>query len=70
MGSKCFIDAPKRGSSCYAGRGFGREAIEIPNFFEFLQKHKAGLMTVTECCSALGISRSTWYKRMQMEGAF
>lgn len=45
------------------GRGFGREALDIPDFEKFLKKQKEGLMSITECCRELGISRSTWYKR-------
>lgn len=41
----------------------GRKPLEIPDFEKFLKKQKDGEMTVTECCKAMGISRSTWYKR-------
>lgn len=41
----------------------GRPAKEIPDFEKFLKKQKDGLMTVEECCKALGIGRSTWYDR-------
>lgn len=41
----------------------GRKRLEIPDFEKFLKKQKDGEMTVTECCKAMGISRSTWYKR-------
>ena len=41
----------------------GRPAKEIPDFEKFLKKQKDGLMTVDECCEALGIGRSTWYAR-------
>lgn len=41
----------------------GRKTKEVPDFEKFLKKQKDGLMTVNECCSALGISRSTWYAR-------
>lgn len=49
--------------SLKTGRGFGREALDIPDFEKFLKKQKEGLMSITECCRELGISRSTWYKR-------
>lgn len=42
----------------------GRNKIEMPNFEKFLKKQKDGEMTVSECCSALGISRRTWYNRV------
>jgi DNA invertase Pin-like site-specific DNA recombinase len=43
----------------------GRKSKEIPDFQKFFQKQKDGLMTVNECCAALGISRSTWYARVR-----
>lgn len=43
----------------------GRKRLEIPDFQKFFQKQKDGLMTVNECCAALGISRSTWYDRVR-----
>ena len=49
--------------SARTGRGFGRPASVVdPVVFENLRKkQKDGLMTVSECCEELGISRSTWY---------
>ena len=41
----------------------GRPAKEVPDFEKFLKKQKDGLMTVEECCKALGIGRSTWYAK-------
>ena len=46
----------------------GRYSIEIPDFEKFLKKQKDGEMTVTECCKALNISRSTWYNRVSEVG--
>lgn len=43
----------------------GRPVKEIPDFEKFLKKQKDGLMTVNECCEALGIGRSTWYARVR-----
>ncbi len=43
----------------------GRKALEVPDFQKFLKKQKDGQMTVGECCAALGISRSTWYRRVR-----
>lgn len=45
----------------------GRHAIEIdaPTFQLFREKQKRGDMTVDECCEALGIGRTTWYKRIK-----
>lgn len=46
------------------GCTYGRKAIPVGDDFEkFLKKQKDGLMTVNECCKALGIGRSTWYAR-------
>ena len=42
----------------------GRPRMDIPDFQKYAQKQKDGLMTVTECCKALGISRKTWYSRI------
>lgn len=49
--------------SARTGRGFGRPASVVDKgLFENLrQKQKDGLLTVSECCKELGISRSTWY---------
>lgn len=47
----------------------GRTPIPTPDFEKFLKKQKDGLMTVTECCEALGISRKTWYRRVEQYGA-
>lgn len=43
----------------------GRKRIEIPEFEKFLKKQKDGLLTVAECCKQLGISRSTWNRRVR-----
>lgn len=42
----------------------GRKQVELPDFQKFLKKQKDGEMTVSECCSELGISRRTWYNRV------
>ena len=45
---------------------YGRKAIDLGDDFEkFLKKQKEGLLTVNECCEALGIGRSTWYARVR-----
>lgn len=41
----------------------GRPTKVIHDFEKFLKKQKDGLMTVEECCKALGIGRSTWYAK-------
>lgn len=51
--------------SARTGRGFGRTRLDLPDFEKFLKKQKEGLLSVTDCCRELGISRSTWYKRVQ-----
>ncbi|MEE1069063.1 MAG: recombinase family protein [Paludibacteraceae bacterium] len=42
----------------------GRKQVDIPDFEKYFEKQKAGEMSVTECCKALGISRGTWYNRV------
>lgn len=44
----------------------GRPKKEIPSdvFQQLKEKQQNGEMTVTECCSQLNISRSTWYKNI------
>lgn len=42
---------------------YGRPRKEPIDFEKFLKKQKDGLMTVNECCKALGIGRSTWYDK-------
>lgn len=42
----------------------GRKQVETPEFEKFLKMQKEGLVTVTECCKELGISRKTWYNRV------
>jgi len=43
----------------------GRDRVEIENFDEYVEKNRNGEMTVTECCKALGISRTLWYSRLK-----
>ena len=51
------------------GCAYGRKPVELGDDFEkFLQKQKDGEMTVSECCAALGIGRSTWYARVREAG--
>ena len=47
------------------GTTYGRRPKDIQDFEKFLQKQKDGLMTVNECCKALGIGRTTWYARVR-----
>lgn len=42
----------------------GYEKREIPDFEKFFQKNKKGELSVVECCKLLGISRKTWYNRV------
>lgn len=42
----------------------GRPKKQTPDFEKYLQKQKDGVMTVSECCEAMGISRSLWYKKL------
>lgn len=43
----------------------GRKKKTLSNFQTVLEKYKDGEFTVEECCSQLGISRSTWYNRVR-----
>lgn len=51
--------------STRTGNEYGRPIIQLNDDFEkFLKKQKDGELTVAECCEQLGISRSTWYNRI------
>lgn len=45
----------------------GRKEIEVDDheLQIFREKQKRGELTVSACCAALGIGRSTWYKRVK-----
>ena len=48
----------------------GRKKIDIPDFQNFLEKQKGGILSVDECCAQLNISRGTWYNKVrEMESA-
>ena len=48
--------------SAKTGRAYGRPSSVADSEFEkFLKKQKDGLMSISECCRELGISRTTWY---------
>lgn len=52
--------------SAKTGRTYGRQSVAADIDFEkFLKKQKDGIMTVCECCKELGISRATWYNRIE-----
>lgn len=40
----------------------GRKELEVPGFKKYFAKNKKGEMTAVECCQALGISKSKWYR--------
>lgn len=42
----------------------GRPQKEVVDFEKFYEKQKNGLLSVTECCKQLGISRRLWYNRV------
>ena len=48
--------------SAKTGRPIGKQEIAVPEFPQYFEKTKKGEMTVTDCCTALGISRSKWYR--------
>lgn len=55
--------------SAKTGRTYGRQSKAVDVDFEkFLKKQKEGLVTVSECCKELGISRATWYNRVAEVG--
>ena len=55
--------------SAKTGREYGRpSAVRDDDFQKILEKQKDGLMTVSECCEQLGISRRTWYNRVAEVG--
>lgn len=40
--------------------------ISLPLLQNFLKKQKDGELTVEQCCSELGIGRTTWYKKIAL----
>jgi DNA invertase Pin-like site-specific DNA recombinase len=48
--------------SSKTGNAMGRPPKEPMDFQKFLKKQKSGQLTVDECCAALGIGRTTWYR--------
>lgn len=42
----------------------GRKYLEVPDLDIFRERVAEGVMTVTEACAKLGISRSKWYKEI------
>lgn len=53
----------ERGGKCE-----GRNRLNVDGFTDYVEKNRSGEMTVDECCSRLGISRSTWYSRLREAG--
>ena len=48
--------------SAKTGQKYGRpSAVSVVDFEKFLKKQKDGIMSISECCRELGISRTTWY---------
>ena len=52
----------------HGGKCEGRNRLDVTRLDEYVEKNRSGDMTVDECCSALGISRSTWYSRIREAG--
>lgn len=44
------------------GVHFGRPKKELPEFEKILKKQKEGLISITQACKELGISRTQWYR--------
>lgn len=47
------------------GVRFGRPKKELPNFEEYVRKQREGLISVTQACKELGISRTQWYRLLE-----
>lgn len=61
----------KRGKAIAREKGIrvdGRpeKDIPLPLLQNFLKKQKDGELTVNQCCSELGIGRTTWYKKIAL----
>lgn len=48
--------------STKTGKRLGRPKTEHPGFSEIAKKQKDGLITVSDACRELGISRTQWYR--------
>lgn len=48
--------------SLKTGNAMGRPKSSVPNFEEYYAKSCNGEITVVECCTMLGISRTKWYR--------
>ena len=48
--------------SAKTGRPIGNQEIDVPDFPKYFAKTKKGEMSVVDCCTELGISRSKWYR--------
>ena len=51
--------------SAKTGRAYGRQTLDIPLFTELYNQVSADTLSVSAACSALGISRGTWYNRVK-----
>lgn len=58
------LNSGKAIAKAHGKRTDGRNRICPPEFASYLKKQKDGLMSVSECCRELGISRTTWYNRV------
>ena len=55
--------------SSKTGNAVGRPVMEITDTIQkFLKKQKEGVLSVSECCRQLGISRQTWYNKVNEVG--
>jgi DNA invertase Pin-like site-specific DNA recombinase len=62
------LNTGKAVAKSHGKRTDGRKRKDPPDFKKFLEKQKEGLMSVGECCKEMGISRSTWYKKVSELG--
>lgn len=47
------------------GNVYGRPVTELEHFEKIAKKQKGGLITVTDACKEIGISRTQWYRLMK-----
>jgi len=47
------------------GVRFGRPQKELPEFEKYLGKQKEGLISISQACRELGISRTQWYRLVE-----
>ena len=59
------VERTQEGKAIAREKGI-RVDIPLPLLQKFLKKQKDGDLTVNQCCSELGIGRTTWYKKIAL----